>query len=71
METTYTLARHIPSGDVYAVLARDELPMATCGPLYYADALGDLSQLDYTDEDIESGWWDEQEWAAESAGNLA
>lgn len=69
MKTTYSLAQHVPSGDLYAVLSRDELPCATCGPLHYSDVqhYGDLEMLDYSTEDIESGWWDEQDWTAATA----
>lgn len=63
--TTYHLKRHVPSGEVYAIrLADNERLTGTCGPLHHSEVshYGDLEMLEYSMEDVESGWWGDQEW---------
>ena len=66
---TYGLARHVESGEGYALEYSDGKIVGVHGPVYYADMPLELECLDYDADDAE--WAREQPWAAYGADALA
>jgi hypothetical protein len=60
---TYSLQKHLSSGEVYALKYDPEYNIiGVCGPLAYDDQDAPLDEYEYNDEDAE--WAEQQEWGS-------